>query len=42
MKYRLVFPYFLTILAELTLPNIASPVSPQDVSLPSFAFLLVR
>jgi len=30
MTFRLIFPYFLTILAKHSLPNITIPASPQD------------
>jgi hypothetical protein len=30
MTFRRIFPYFMTILAKRSLPNMASPASPQD------------
>jgi hypothetical protein len=30
MTFRRIFPYFMTILAKHSLPNMANPVSPQD------------
>lgn len=30
MTFRRIFPYFMTILAEHSLPNMAIPASPQD------------
>lgn len=32
MTFRRIFPYFLTILAKHSLPNIATPAFPQDSS----------
>jgi hypothetical protein len=30
MTFRRIFPYFMTILAKHSLPNMANPASPQD------------
>ena len=39
MTFRLVFPYFLIILAMWTLPNMSRPASPQDSRLSTPRFL---
>jgi hypothetical protein len=34
MTFRRIFPYFMTILAKHSLPNMVNPASPQDFKLP--------
>jgi hypothetical protein len=34
MTFRLIFPYFLTILAKHSLPNTTNPAAPQDSPVP--------